>query len=206
MRDEAAYLSATSAATTLEAFLRDPTLKRAFVRSIEVLGEAAKQIPGTLTLLYPNVPWSNLARMRDRLIHGYLSVDYEIVWEVAAHHAPGLRDALDKLLTDADSLGLPRDLPNEALDRPREKRRRKYRKAEAWGRTTQYEAGAMTALQKLPSPFTLKQVVAAFKEAGLPERADEHVRRLLYRWADEGRLVMEKPGPPHPTRFSLPAA
>jgi uncharacterized protein with HEPN domain len=193
MRDEAAYLTKMSAATTLEAFLSDPTLRRAFVRSIEVLGEAAKQIPNALTLRYPDVPWSNLARTRDRLIHGYFSVDYEIVWEVAAHRAPGLRDALDRILS------------NEAPVHPQKKRGKKYRKAEAWGRTAQYEAEAMAALQKLPSPFTLKQVVAAFKEAGLPERADEHVRRLLYRWADEGRLVMEKPGPPHPTRFSLPA-
>ncbi len=106
MRAEAAYLAAASAATTEEAFLRDPTLQRAFVRSIEVLGEATKQLPRALTARFSSVPWSDLARMRDRLIHGYFGVDYEIVWDVAANRASGLRDTLDRILSelrDADT-------------------------------------------------------------------------------------------------------
>jgi len=61
-------------------FLSDETLKRAFVRSLEIIGEAAKQIPEEVRQKYCHVDWRAMAGMRDRPIHGYLGVDYDIVW------------------------------------------------------------------------------------------------------------------------------
>jgi uncharacterized protein with HEPN domain len=63
-------------------FLGDDTLKRAFTRSIEIIGEAVKKLPSEMYGQYPDIPWRQIAGMRDRLIHGYFSVDYELVWDV----------------------------------------------------------------------------------------------------------------------------
>jgi uncharacterized protein with HEPN domain len=79
-------------------FVDDETLKRAFVRSIEVIGEATKNLSAEIRDRYPKVGWRAMAGMRDRLIHGYFGVDYEIVWEVATQKAPELIDMIDRII------------------------------------------------------------------------------------------------------------
>jgi uncharacterized protein with HEPN domain len=88
--DELSYLARKMQETDLGSFLRDETLQRSFVRSIEIIGEATKQIPEAVRQGYPQIPWRDMAGMRDRLIHSYFGVDYEIVWDVAANKAPEL--------------------------------------------------------------------------------------------------------------------
>jgi uncharacterized protein with HEPN domain len=63
----------------LDDFIGEEVLQRAFVRSLEIIGEAAKKLPAKLRQQHPDVEWRALAGMRDRLIHGYFGVDYEIV-------------------------------------------------------------------------------------------------------------------------------
>lgn len=96
--DEAAYLTSESEGLDRAAFLADPTLRRAFARSIEIMGEATKNLSDELRNRYPDVAWRAMAGMRDHLIHGYLGVDYEIVWDVAANEAPMLRDRLEAII------------------------------------------------------------------------------------------------------------
>jgi uncharacterized protein with HEPN domain len=60
--------------------MQDPIRMRAVVRSLEIIGEATKKIPPDFTCLFPLVSWKEMAGMRDRLIHNYFGVDYEIVW------------------------------------------------------------------------------------------------------------------------------
>ena len=99
--DEAEYLERTSGGLDRERFLADQTLRRAFVRSIEVIGEAAKRLPPEIRAAHPHVDGKSMAGMRDRLIHAYFGVDHEIVWEVATTHAPRIREALRKMIETA---------------------------------------------------------------------------------------------------------
>jgi len=79
-------------------FLENETLKRAFVRSLEIIGEAVKQIPDDFRLRYPAVEWRKMAGTRDRLIHDYLGVDYELVWDIVAKKIPELLLAMQHIL------------------------------------------------------------------------------------------------------------
>ena len=96
--DEADYLSEQVGQRTKEEFLQDGSLKRAFVRSIEIIGEAVKNLPVDWRQRYQQVDWRSLAGMRDRLIHHYFGVDYDIVWDVAVNKIPELREQIAIIL------------------------------------------------------------------------------------------------------------
>src|SRR3712207_5887003 len=100
--DEAKYLLDASGSVTRDSFLSDGTLKRAFVRSIEVMGEAVKQLPDSIRQQYPRVEWRAIAGMRDRLIHFYHGVDYETVWEAVTDKVPPLVETIELILTRDD--------------------------------------------------------------------------------------------------------
>ncbi len=97
--DEADYLLHTSQGLSAEEFLANETLQRAFVRSLEIISEATKQLPDSFRAAHPQVDWRPMARMRDRLIHGYFGVDYELVWEVVQTQIPQLRRMLAAILS-----------------------------------------------------------------------------------------------------------
>jgi len=91
VRDESLYIiSVTSKGITKEEFLNDETLKRAVVRSLEIIGEATKKIPADFKIKWNNVKWKEMAGMRDRLIHDYIGVNYSIVWDVIMNKIPEL--------------------------------------------------------------------------------------------------------------------
>jgi uncharacterized protein with HEPN domain len=95
---ETDYLIAQSAGLTAEQFFADETLRRAFVRSLEVIGEAAKRVPREFRNQYPTLEWRAMAGLRDRLIHGYFGVDYGLVWDVVRKRIPELNARLRAIL------------------------------------------------------------------------------------------------------------
>ena len=96
--DETDYLMSETQRLSHHQFIQDETLKRAFVRSIEIIGEAAKKVPDTLRQKYSSVEWRALAGMRDRLIHGYFGIDYDIVWDVVINKIPQLQKEVEEIL------------------------------------------------------------------------------------------------------------
>lgn len=73
--DEADYLLAASQNLSADEFMINETLKRAFVRSIEIIGETAKKVPDDFRRQSPKIEWRAMAGMRDRLIHDYFGPD-----------------------------------------------------------------------------------------------------------------------------------
>jgi uncharacterized protein with HEPN domain len=81
-----------------EAFFGDPKTQDAVIRSIEIIGEAVRGVSQATRRAHPEVPWSNIAGTRDRVIHGYFEVDLEIIWEVVEKELNGLRERIAAIL------------------------------------------------------------------------------------------------------------
>ncbi|MCO6040332.1 HepT-like ribonuclease domain-containing protein [Thermococcus alcaliphilus] len=79
-------------------FIRDEKTIDAVLRNLEVIGEAAKNIPKEIQQKYPQIPWKEIAGMRDRLIHAYFGVDLEIVWHTITSDLPKLESELSKII------------------------------------------------------------------------------------------------------------
>lgn len=78
-----------------ECFKADDKTVSACVRELEVIGEATKQIPDEIASKYLKIPWSLMAKMRDKLIHWYFEIDEEIVWKVITEQFPTLKSQIE---------------------------------------------------------------------------------------------------------------
>ena len=100
--DEIDFLRSESTGLKRSEFEADETLKRAFVRSLEIIGEAVKQIPDDVRREHSEIPWRAVAGMRDRLIHHYFGVDYDIVWDVVQSQLDQLAVTINQILNEIE--------------------------------------------------------------------------------------------------------
>jgi uncharacterized protein with HEPN domain len=104
IQDECLFiLSVIGAETKKEDLISNETLKRAVVRSLEIIGEATKKIPVDFKLKWNSINWKNMAGMRDRLIHDYMGVNYSIVWDVVKNKIPELSLQIKQVIDVEDS-------------------------------------------------------------------------------------------------------
>jgi uncharacterized protein with HEPN domain len=105
IRKELDFLLTNSKGLSFDVFYDDEILKRAFSRSLEIVGEAVKNIPDDIRLEYPEVEWRAMAGMRDKLIHHYFGVDYELVWDIIENELEELGFQVNNIIeTEKDKL------------------------------------------------------------------------------------------------------
>jgi uncharacterized protein with HEPN domain len=78
-------------------FLQNFLIQDGVIRQLEIVGEATKQISREMRSEYGDIPWKDMAGMRDKLIHNYLGVDIEEVWYTVKHDIPFLKEAIEAI-------------------------------------------------------------------------------------------------------------
>ncbi|MBI4712922.1 MAG: DUF86 domain-containing protein [Planctomycetes bacterium] len=81
-----------------EELKRDDKTSSAVVRKLEIIGEAAKNVSETIKHKYPGIPWKEMARMRDKLIHFYFGIKYELLWETIKKDIPAIKPLIQQAL------------------------------------------------------------------------------------------------------------
>ncbi|MCB9430541.1 MAG: DUF86 domain-containing protein [Ardenticatenaceae bacterium] len=84
-------------------FIEDFRIHFAVTRALEIIGEATKRLPAHLRDEYPEVPWREMAGMRDRIIHGYDAIDLGIVWNTVSRRIPVVKIQIEQILADHTS-------------------------------------------------------------------------------------------------------
>jgi uncharacterized protein with HEPN domain len=107
MKDERLYLSNIQecieriqkyTSVGREAFMKTPMIQDAVIRNFEIIGEATKRLSPELRNLYSDVPWQQMAGLRDVLIHDYLKVNLNLVWQIIEQNLPELKEQVESIL------------------------------------------------------------------------------------------------------------
>lgn len=84
----------------IENFKNDDKTSSAVIRKFEIIGEAAKHIPEEIKVKYPDIKWKQMAGMRDRLIHFYFGIKYDLVWHTIKDIIPQVKPIIQEILKD----------------------------------------------------------------------------------------------------------
>lgn len=96
--DEINFLQETTSGKDFLAVKDDPVLSRAIIRSLEIIGEASNKLDEKLKAGTPHIEWRKITNTRNKLIHNYFGVDYEIVWNIIVDKLPALKDDIQHLI------------------------------------------------------------------------------------------------------------
>ena len=100
--DEIHFLKSTSKGLRKASLERNPVLQRAFSRSLEIIGEAVKNLSDDIKRRHPEIDWRGIAGLRDKLIHHYFSVDWDVVWDTIKRELPRLERTAARALEEMD--------------------------------------------------------------------------------------------------------
>lgn len=81
-------------------FLLDEKTKSAVTRKVEVIGEASKNLPRHIKTRYKQIPWNQMAGIRDKIAHFYFGINYEVVWKVVKEDLPVIKPVIIQILND----------------------------------------------------------------------------------------------------------
>lgn len=82
------------------AFVKDEKTVFAVIRAFEIIGEAAKNVSQSIKTKYTNVPWREMTGIRDKLIHDYFGVIYDVIWRTLKEDIPPLKPKIEQILQD----------------------------------------------------------------------------------------------------------
>ncbi|MEW6686008.1 MAG: DUF86 domain-containing protein [Candidatus Edwardsbacteria bacterium] len=88
-----------------EEFLQDIKTQDAIVRNIQIIGEAIKNLSSDFRDKYKDIDWKNTARIRDKIVHHYFGIKWEVVWGVSNNNLPELKEKIEKILKELQERG-----------------------------------------------------------------------------------------------------
>jgi uncharacterized protein with HEPN domain len=98
--DEIVFLRKIAKDRTFDDLINDDYFAHAVRSAIEVIGEAAKNVPDSIKQHHQDIPWRDMGALRDKIIHGYFRIDYSIVWSVITDDLPALEPKIAALLNE----------------------------------------------------------------------------------------------------------
>jgi uncharacterized protein with HEPN domain len=98
IREAIERISAYTVVQTYEEFMKDIKTQDAVVRNLEIIGEAAKNLSAGLKKSNPKIPWKDLMGMRDKMIHHYFGINYDIVWTIAREELAGFLPKIEEIV------------------------------------------------------------------------------------------------------------
>lgn len=102
IKDEVDFVLSYTAGKSQEEVMDDEVLCRAIIRSLEIIGEASKKLDEDFKSDHQEIEWKKMARTRDRVIHHYFGVDYDIVWDIIQSKLPDLQERIDNIISSSD--------------------------------------------------------------------------------------------------------
>ena len=101
MLNELEFLEQETRGLDFGSFMKDERLTRACARSLEIIGEAVKHLDAEFTAQHADVEWKKLAGLRDKIIHHYFGVNWDVVWDVIQTKLPGFKAKVETLLQES---------------------------------------------------------------------------------------------------------
>lgn len=97
------HIDSFIAGISYEEFILDEKTSSAVIRHLEIIGEASKNIPDSIRTLYTDIPWKNMAGLRDRLIHGYFGISHKIIWSTCKNFLPQIKFRINEIIQSIES-------------------------------------------------------------------------------------------------------